>query len=101
MLTEQDKRAIIDVYVDSEEHEKKALIKELSSVYQEPQFQIRQVLIDAKVYGKQEAKSQKEQYAEALWAVTGIPRQEWMKLRLDSKKQLMEIFKQANHREVK
>jgi hypothetical protein len=79
-----------------DEEERIETIEEFAQFYEVPQYQIRQTLQNKGVFVKKEGKTEKEQYANALYAITLIPQKEWMKLTLKSKKALMEVFKGSN-----
>jgi len=71
-------------------------IEEFSEFYETPLYEIRQVLQDGKVFVKKEGKTEKEQFARALYAVTLISEKEWMKMTLKSMRKLMQVFKGSN-----
>ena len=96
MLGLKDKLQIKTVYTMAEsESERIDAIDVLAESYSISVMDVRQILQEYGVYGKKEAKTVKEQYAAALYAVTAIETKEWMKLRLDSQKKLMDIFRNA------
>ncbi len=76
-----------------DENERAETIVTMAELYDITPMHVRQVLQDQKVYKVKEGKTEKEQYAEALWAITQIDRKEWMKLTLKAQKKLMEIFR--------
>jgi len=94
MLTEAQDKQIVAVYKDAEtEAERQESIVALAKEFGVSEMYIRQVLQIEKVYKVKEGKTEKEQYAHALWAITGIDKKQWMKLSLQAKKDLMEVFK--------
>ncbi len=98
MIGKNRKELIIAVYKDcATEEEREETVQEFAAHYKVSTFEIRQVLQEAKVYQTKEGKTAKEQYANALYAVTGILPKEWMKLTFKSQQKLMKIFKESNH----
>lgn len=98
MLNDKAKRVIKECYVDSaDETERKEAIVELAELLESSQMEVRQFLQDEGIYMKKEGKTDKQQYATALWAITGISEKEWMKLTYKSQIALMGIFKASNH----
>jgi hypothetical protein len=101
MLTAKEEITIRECYRDSvTEQERKDTILELSTMLGISTMDIRQFLQLEGMYMNKEGKTTKEQYANALWAVTGITKKEWMKLTLKSQRHLMDIFKRSNHEET-
>jgi len=97
MLSEAQQDLICEVYQDCEnEAERLETVKEMADYHKVGEMEIRQVLQIRKLYKKTEGKSEKEQYANALYAITLIPPKEWMRLTLKSKKKLMKLFKEGN-----
>jgi DNA-directed RNA polymerase specialized sigma subunit len=98
MIKQAHKDMIITAYKDCEtEAERTETVTEFASLCGVGEYEVRQVLQEAKVYYAKEGKTQKEQYANALYAVTGIQPKEWMKLAFKSQEKLMKIFKDSNH----
>ena len=97
MLNEDQVSAIVVVYKDSaDDADREDSIKVLAGEFNVTQMEIRQTLQAAKVYVDKIGKTEKEQYAAALYAVTLIPAKEWMKLTAKSQKALMAIFRRDN-----
>lgn len=93
-LTIKEKFQIKTIYdMAEDEDERIETITECAILYESTQMEIRQMLQDEGVYVKKEGKSEKEQFAVALWAITGVDKKEWLKLSLKAKKQLMEYFR--------
>ena len=94
MLTDKQKEDLVQVYKDCEnEQERNETVTEMAAHYNTTEMEIRQILQVERVYKKVEGKTTKEQYANALYAITGIPSKEWMKLTFKSQEKLMNIFK--------
>tara|TARA_R110000851_G_scaffold202599_1_gene354361 strand:- start:216 stop:506 length:291 start_codon:yes stop_codon:yes gene_type:complete len=88
----EDQLNVAMLYEECEnEWQKKTCIAELADFYGLQEYNIRQVLIEQKVYAEK-TKSEKEQYATALWAVTDIEESEWAKLKVKTLKKIMAIF---------
>ena len=95
-FSEAQVTAIVNVYKDCEnEQEREDTVVDLAGLYKTTKTEIRKLLQDAKVYVAKEGKTEKQQYAAALWAITNISEKEWMKLTLKSQKELMKIFRGA------
>ena len=100
MITSKQREFIRNAYKECvDEDERVETIEDFAEFYEVPQYEIRQVLQDGGVFVKKEGKTEKEQYAKALYAVTLIAEKEWMKMTLKSMVKLMEIFKGSNHNE--
>lgn len=98
MLKAREREFIRNAYKECiDEEERIETIEEFAEFYEVPQYEIRQVLQDVGVFVKKEGKTEKEQYAKALYAVTLIAEKEWMKMTLKSMVKLMDIFKRSNH----
>ena len=93
-ITPEEELQIISVYGEAEtEEERNETVGCLAVFYDLTEMAVRQILQAEKVYVKKEGKTEKEQYASALWAVTNIKESEWMKLTLQAQKDLMAIFR--------
>jgi len=97
MITKEQKKFIRGAYAEClDEAERTETIEDFSEHYEVPMYEIRQVLQDQGVFVKKEGKTEKEQFARALYAVTLIPEKEWMKMTLKSMIKLMNVFKGSN-----
>lgn len=75
------------------EEERNDMVSALAERQNTSEMEIRQILQIEGAYVVKEGKTEKEQYAQALWSITNIPVKEWMKLTIKNQKALMEIFK--------
>lgn len=97
MLQLKDKLNIkVSYQMCEDEDERVEMIGDLAMLYETSQMEIRQILQSYGVYEKKEGKTEKAQYARALWSVTGVPEKEWLKISLKAKKQLMEWIKDGS-----
>ena len=97
MLTDLQKQEIVKAYKDCEtEAERVETVELMADWYNTTEMEVRQIIQAENAYVTKEGKTTKEQYAAALYAVTGISTKEWMKLTFKSQEKLMKIFRGSN-----
>jgi hypothetical protein len=94
MLNAAQKNMMTSVYRDcADEAEREETVQDFVAHFNVAEWEIRHALQDANVYKKQVGKTEKEQYAAALAAVTGISAKEFLKLSLKAQIKLMDVFR--------
>ena len=98
MITKEQIEFICGAYGECiNEQERNEVVEDFSEFYEVPLYEIRQVLLNQGIYKKKEGKTEKEQLARALYAITLISEKEWMKLTIKSLTKLMDVFRKSNH----
>ena len=101
MISNRNKEIVLLAYRECEtEEEREETVKDMAAFIHTSTMEIRQLLQAEKAYKSVETqKTEKEQYASALRAVTNVEEKEWMKFSLKGQKKMWKFITTLSNKE--